>query len=35
MRGKIITQASTELERFNELVETCGVNFSKLQKRNN
>jgi len=35
MQGKIITQASAELERFKELVETCGVNFSKLQKRSN
>ena len=35
MRGKIITQASAELERFKELVEVYGVDFSKLQKRSN
>ena len=29
MRGKIITQATAELERFKELEETCGVDFSK------
>ena len=29
MRGKIITQATVELERYKELVETCGVDFSK------
>ena len=35
MRGKIITQASTELERFKELVEICGVDFSKSPNKSN
>jgi len=33
MRGKIIVQATAKLERFKELVETCGVNFSKSPKK--
>jgi len=33
MRGKIITQATAELERFKELVETYGVDFSKSPKK--
>lgn len=35
MRKKIITQAKAELERFKELVETCGVNFSKSPNKSN
>ncbi len=35
MRKKIITQAKAELERFKELVETCGVDFSKSPKKSN
>ena len=35
MRGKIIMQATAELERFKELVETCGVDFSKSPNKSN
>ena len=35
MRGKIITQATAELERFKELVESCGFDFSKSPKKSN
>jgi len=33
MRKKFITQAKVESERFEELVETFGVNFIKSPKR--
>jgi hypothetical protein len=33
MRKKFITQVKVELERFKELVETFGVDFSKSPKR--
>lgn len=35
MREKIITQATTEIEKFKELVETCGVDFGKSPNKSN